>query len=235
MIDTGILNADLGTSRQQSFPHAPLMPPPEPDSFSVAQNLSTRQSPCQHSSQEWESRRPEITRLYVDEKLPLQAVINTMKAEHRFFGTTKQYKDRIEKWSINVKNFKAYEMKAVVRKRQQRKLDEKKETGFRIRGRKVEPEKIEQFMKRNGISESSQYWPTSPTASTPSVISCYTPSVRGPPTPGEALGPAATTLEGVLRSTTLIGNLEDHPQLSQFSSVDLSSIDESVEESFSCK
>jgi hypothetical protein len=76
----------------------------------------------------------------------------------------KQYKDRIEKWGINVKNFKGSEMKAVVRKKQKRKLDEQKESGFRIRGREVGSEKIEKFMKRNGIPENSEYWPTSPAA-----------------------------------------------------------------------
>jgi hypothetical protein len=140
------------------------MPLPEHDLFSMDQIPSITQFISQRSTQEWESRRSEITRLYVDEKLPLQTVIDTMKAEHGFCGTKKQYKDRIEKWGINVKNFKRSEMKAVVRKRQRRKLDENKDSVFRIRGREVESEKIVKFMKRNGISETSNYLPTSPVA-----------------------------------------------------------------------
>jgi len=77
----------IGDFRQQFFTDTLPMPQPEHDPFSVDQIPSITQFICQHSPQEWESRRPEITRLYVYEKLPLQAVMNTMKAEYGFFGT----------------------------------------------------------------------------------------------------------------------------------------------------
>jgi len=60
----------------------------------------------------------------------------------------KQYKDRVERWGINIKNFKGSERQAVVRKRQRRKVDGMKESAFRIRGREVESDKIERFNRR---------------------------------------------------------------------------------------
>jgi len=56
-------------------------------------------------------------------------------------------------------------MKAIVRKRQQRKLVEtdKRELVFQVRGNVVEPGKIDRWMKRNGVAESMIYAP-SPTA-----------------------------------------------------------------------
>ena len=53
-------------------------------------------------------------------------------------------------------------MKAIVRKRQQRRLVEtdKGELAFRIRGNVVEPEKIDRWMKRNDVTDSMIYAPS---------------------------------------------------------------------------
>jgi hypothetical protein len=60
------------------------------------------------------------------------------------------------------KNVKPNEMKAIVRKRQQRKLVETNKGGliFKVRGSLVEPEKIDRWMKRNGILEEMVYVPS---------------------------------------------------------------------------
>jgi hypothetical protein len=60
------------------------------------------------------------------------------------------------------KKVKPNEMKSIVRKRQWRKLKEsdKGELSFMIRGNTVAPEKIDRWMKRNGIGESSEYAPS---------------------------------------------------------------------------
>lgn len=53
-------------------------------------------------------------------------------------------------------------MSAMARKRQQRKLVEvdKREQTFTVRGRDVEPHKIDRWMVRNGISQTSLYAPS---------------------------------------------------------------------------
>jgi len=53
-------------------------------------------------------------------------------------------------------------MKAIVRKRQQRKLVEsnKGELAFIVRGNIVEPKKVDRWMKRNEIPESILYAPS---------------------------------------------------------------------------
>lgn len=53
-------------------------------------------------------------------------------------------------------------MKAIVRKRQRRRLVEtrKGELVFELRGRVVEPEKIDRWMKRNAVPEHMVYAPS---------------------------------------------------------------------------
>ncbi|KAF2189775.1 hypothetical protein K469DRAFT_625736 [Zopfia rhizophila CBS 207.26] len=73
-------------------------------------------------------------------------------------------------------------MRAIVRKRQQRKVIEanKGELVFQVRGYEVEPQKIDRWMKRHEVPESLLYAP-SPTASTPSAVRCRTISERNSP------------------------------------------------------
>jgi hypothetical protein len=60
------------------------------------------------------------------------------------------------------KNVKPNEMKSIVRKRQRRKLvdSDKGELVFAVRENIVEPEKVDRWMKRNGIGESTLYAPS---------------------------------------------------------------------------
>lgn len=69
-------------------------------------------------------------------------------------------------------------MKAIVRKRQKRKLVEidKGELAFKVRGRSVEPEKIDRWMKRNGVTDTMIYAP-SPSACKRASISPFLQSV----------------------------------------------------------
>jgi hypothetical protein len=106
----------------------------------------------------------------------------------------RQYKSRIEKWNLE-KNVKSREMQAIVRKHQQRKLQEpsRPELLFYVRGHKVSQSKIERWIHDNGVSGSALSAP-SPAAckslgpvdsislyakATPSVIDCRTISEPG--------------------------------------------------------
>jgi hypothetical protein len=80
------------------------------------------------------------------------------------------YKDRIKTWRLDKKN-KEHDMVAILRKKTERKAVGK-QTSFRVRGQVVTMENVLHYLKRKkgkpeiGIS----------TASTPSDISCWTPS-----------------------------------------------------------
>lgn len=76
----------------------------------------------------------------------------------------RQYRLRISQWGFD-KNIKPGEMKAIVRRRQRRKLVEtdKPDLAFSVRGENVDPQKIDRFMKRNGISQDTPYSPASVT------------------------------------------------------------------------
>lgn len=66
----------------------------------------------------------------------------------------------ISEWGLD-KNVKPEEMKAIVRKRQRRKLVEidKNELIFEVRGVRVDHHKVDRWMKRNKVPESFLFFP----------------------------------------------------------------------------
>lgn len=72
----------------------------------------------------------------------------------------RQYRTRISQWGRD-KKIKPAEMAAIVRKRQQRKLveNDKRDQRFTVRDRVVDPQKIDRWMNRHDISQTSLYAP----------------------------------------------------------------------------
>jgi hypothetical protein len=68
---------------------------------------------------------------------------------------------RISQWGMD-KNVKPQEMRAIVRKRQQRRLNERNrgDLVFEVRGDTVEPHKIDRWMKRHNVPDSLLYAPS---------------------------------------------------------------------------
>ncbi|CAG1965214.1 unnamed protein product [Fusarium graminearum] len=128
---------------------------------------------------DWEPYRTRILELHDEQKVPLPKVKTMIEEEFGFTAGLRQYRTRITQWGKD-KNVKSQEMSAIVRKRQQRRLVEvdKREQTFTVRGRDVEPHKIDRWMTRNNVSQTSLYAP-SPAASTPSAVGCQTISERG--------------------------------------------------------
>jgi hypothetical protein len=91
------------------------------------------------------------------------------------------YKDRIKKWGFDKKN-KERDMIAILRKKSER-AAVGKETSFRVRGQIVTVEDVLDYFKRKKGTRD-----TLSIASTPSDISCWTPS---PPQTPRALENAA--------------------------------------------
>ncbi|OCK86702.1 uncharacterized protein K441DRAFT_457281, partial [Cenococcum geophilum 1.58] len=71
------------------------------------------------------------------------------------------YRICISQWDLD-KNIKLEEMKAIVRKRQRRTLveDDKRELVFIVRDSIVDPQKINQWIKRNDVPGSFLYAPS---------------------------------------------------------------------------
>jgi hypothetical protein len=62
----------------------------------------------------------------------------------------KQLKTKVAQWRLE-KNIKKHEMAAIVRKQQQRKATDNKDSAFRVRGREVEASKINRFVRTQEI------------------------------------------------------------------------------------
>ena len=65
----------------------------------------------------------------------------------------KQFKDRITKWGLDVKNMRGSSILAMGRARVRRKRYEAKDSAFRVNKKSVDEQKINRYLKRKGISE----------------------------------------------------------------------------------
>lgn len=93
----------------------------------------------------WETHRPIIKRLYLDEHMTLKDVMATMQREHGLRASVKMYKYRINKWGFD-KNCKVSEMQAIARKKFERDAVGKA-SSFRIRGRQIEFEEVRRHLR----------------------------------------------------------------------------------------
>lgn len=154
----------------------------------------------------WNPYKDRIVELHIEQNLPLSKVKETMEKEFGFTAEIRQYRTRISQWRLD-KNVKTNEMRAIVRKRQQRKLVEpnKRELVFAVRENIVGPEKVDRWMRRNKIPETIPYAP-SPDASTPSDVWCRTISERASLVPSPI--PSARTPTS---ATSVIGSIVQSP------------------------
>ncbi|KAF5571876.1 kinesin light chain 2 [Fusarium pseudoanthophilum] len=153
--DASAINSTDGLGATQLTP-APTMGPP--------QKSRKRKAPTLRD-EDWEPFRDRILELYETQKLPLEKVKSMMEEEFGFTAQLRQYQSRITKWGKD-KNIKKAEMKAIVRKHQQREILEtgKRKLCFTVRGREVDASKIDRWMVRNNVPRNDLYAP-SPAAS----------------------------------------------------------------------
>ncbi|KAF2490246.1 TPR-like protein [Lophium mytilinum] len=168
-------SADL-VDNTPAMPRTSMAPPANP---------RKRKAPTLRAD-DWEPYKARVLELHITLKLPLPEVKKRIEYEFGFNAELRQYRTRISQWKKD-KNVKTKEMEAIVRKRQKRKFieTEKRELIFEVRGSEVEPHKIDRWMKRHDISESSPYV-FSPAAPTPSDVGCRTVSERGSPSASPA-------------------------------------------------
>ncbi|KAH7142866.1 Clr5 domain-containing protein [Dactylonectria estremocensis] len=103
-------------------------------------------STSEHADQAWARLRPHITRLYLDEARPLKEVVETMRIRHDFDATPRMYKHRLQKWGLD-KKYKEKEVIQMLLLKQQRSVAGKQSIFLR-RGRKVDWEQVEKYLRR---------------------------------------------------------------------------------------
>ncbi|KAE8454659.1 hypothetical protein EG329_000282 [Mollisiaceae sp. DMI_Dod_QoI] len=222
---TGAPAAFASTSNLPGQPGRPLnshtsVPP------AVRQNGSRK-----HVPEDWDAHKAEITQLY--DKGTLESVRVFMKERHGLDATVKQYKDRIRKWGLD-KKIKTAEMKAMIRKREERASISNKASAFRVRKRPVPEAKITRYIhehpKRPSSDGDVDVDMDGDSAATPAGLSVYTPSNTGPRTPTAAPSPQGISNEytaaspqrslsfeaqnaNLYRSDSLDGQIPDPPSI----------------------
>ncbi|KAL8782173.1 MAG: hypothetical protein Q9213_005644 [Squamulea squamosa] len=140
---------------------------------------------------DWDEYRDIIQRLYVAEDKSLPEVVAEMEEKYQFVATERQYKRRISEWHLD-KNVKDEEMRAIIAVEAIRLRQGKKST-FYVRGRLVDPKKIDRFSQRKRIDRgaldslpgmqqftTTSYHPSSDYFSMlPANVRCSTPSNNG--------------------------------------------------------
>ncbi|KAG4414544.1 hypothetical protein IFR04_012292 [Cadophora malorum] len=145
------------------------------DMKSSALGVTSRSGP---TKTEWDSRRPQITRLYCDEKLKLKDVMSIME-QAGFVANERMYKDRITRWGL-CKNIKKHEAVALIQRKAERDLMRKRTT-IELHGQLVGMGRLLRHTKGPGSGKPGSR------ASIPSYVQCKTP----PPGAGAFIGPFA--------------------------------------------
>jgi len=143
---------------------APITPPPEGWATTT----------------EWQLQKPTITSLYRDQNKTLKEVMQFMAEKHNFYGSVKMYKSHIRKWGID-KNMKARDAAEIIRQQKARAALGKSSVVY-IRGKRIEPSKMQQYLARASATVTTQIFEDSPDDSDskspprPNFVVCRTPS-----------------------------------------------------------
>ncbi|KIW23143.1 uncharacterized protein PV07_11366 [Cladophialophora immunda] len=140
------------------------------------------------SASEWLPYRSLITRLWMDENLPLRKIMEIMETQHGFKATIKMYKSKLSAWGL-CKHNKLDDVREILQRRERRKALGKKSI-FILRGRPVDMADIERYAKRKGLNVSLEEPTTAKSTQAPYLV-CWTP----PPTPSPLDAP--TSLQNV--------------------------------------
>ncbi|KAE8452639.1 hypothetical protein EG329_013898 [Mollisiaceae sp. DMI_Dod_QoI] len=129
------------------------------------------------SAKKWKPHEDRIRQFYVKEGKSIEELREIMNKELGIAATLRQYKVQIQQMKLE-RNVKANERKAVVKRIQNRThAVGKKSSHVRIRGHKINQEKLTRWLKENPMDlPSISATPPSPL---PSCISIYTNSICG--------------------------------------------------------
>ena len=113
---------------------------PQP-SYRISKSFSRMKVP---DREDWERHRPEITRLYRDERWKLKDVVKHMLTEHGFKANERMYKKRIFDWDIR-RNLNWDEREAVCNSTD---IDGEKNTMVVVRGQERQLALFQRHMKQ---------------------------------------------------------------------------------------
>ncbi|KAI9155214.1 hypothetical protein HJFPF1_07791 [Paramyrothecium foliicola] len=131
----------------------------------------------------WEDKRAIITELYQEQNIPLHEVMQILSKDYGFNATKKMFKSRITKWKLD-KKLKGEEVLALLFLRRDReRLD--KPTEYTIRGRPVDLDNINRYVKRNPSLWTRFCADDVPRSQYTLEVRCHTP----PPSPSPSLSP----------------------------------------------
>ncbi|KAK5655284.1 hypothetical protein OQA88_5851 [Cercophora sp. LCS_1] len=102
----------------------------------------------------WTPHRTVITELYWTQDKDLEVVMETMRREHGFEATQRQYKRQLKAWGL-AKNISAQDMRAMLCIRARRRHLEGKDTHFTRHGMEVPPDRLNRFARRKKINDKS--------------------------------------------------------------------------------
>ncbi|CAG9994075.1 unnamed protein product [Clonostachys byssicola] len=152
----------------------------ESDEMGAIQQRKTRK---RIPSEQWEAKRPIITKLYQVEKRSLKEVMEILERDYGFEATVKMYKSRIWKWGLD-KKLKSDEVLAILLLKHERDA-QRKPSQFTIRGQPVDLDNINRYVKRNPLLLTRLRAGHQPSVQTSNEVSCFTP----PPSPTRSLPP----------------------------------------------
>ncbi|KAK4194952.1 hypothetical protein QBC40DRAFT_289886 [Triangularia verruculosa] len=148
-----------------------------------AADQTRRQSVGWVGGDEWDPWRTTIQDLYQTQNLPLKDVMKVMEEEHGFRATQRMYKTRIKSWGLD-KNFKECEVVELFRLRNERDRAGKRLSRYTIRGREVDWDRVQNYVRRKGLNITQLLAASAGTISPCArEVSCYTP----PPENGRPL------------------------------------------------
>ncbi|KAI1080723.1 hypothetical protein F5B20DRAFT_92610 [Whalleya microplaca] len=166
-------SSSAGARNSQSLEPEPVQPTAMHMQTVFSSQTGETHPSQQHSTQEWESRKSEIRRLYLEENRPLKEVMTIMR-QKGFRATVRMYKSRFDKWGFSKNNSKKDVVTMLQVQRQRSAVG--KRTTFQRNGKEVT---IDAYLKRKGITQYELLEPGM-VETLPENMRCLTPPPEGP-------------------------------------------------------
>ncbi|KAJ8117671.1 hypothetical protein ONZ43_g4159 [Nemania bipapillata] len=106
------------------------------------------------TANDWANHQPLITALYRDQNKTLKETMQVMEEKHEFFATVRMYKARFQQWGIE-KKIKAEDAVEIFRQQTARAKAGKSSVVY-IRGRRINPERLQRYRYRAAAIVSEQ-------------------------------------------------------------------------------
>ncbi|KAI0397020.1 hypothetical protein F5Y17DRAFT_416871 [Xylariaceae sp. FL0594] len=134
------------------------------------------------ATEDWLKFQDAIIRLYVDENKTLEEVRQYMEVHHDFVATISMYKRQLASWHA-FKNLRFDEVLQILRLKRQREAEQRKESVFFVRDRRVEPDSLQIYISRNPSLFARLEAGDAPHSDAIQDVSCRSPTPSPCPSP----------------------------------------------------